>query len=971
MTKKIKLNYDQAYATQHSRDYYRGKSFHFSNKWVPGVHYVSDDYNIDFVVHGQCLLACAKSHLSTVDNEPTQYIYNSNGDICGVASTYWDFVIGSVSGASPGVKIIDNYWWICDNVSVPEEEQIWVNTGVKAKMELSDLTPEEIELLQRPGKEVVEDFMNNVIVQTTGNNQDKLMSQDCVTKELRLIDLVTSEHLTLLHKQVQNLIDNIDTLGNATAISLSLSEMLRINDSELIRIGTSSPSFVPDFIGQFYNDTNAKLPYIALGNSSASDWIALATKSSLDTYKSEAATIISGINSAISSANQRITNNSTTISSEVTRLEGLISSEATTRRTKDSNLEDMIAQEADTRQRNDNVILNKIPAEATSDNKLADKAYVQDLVSTSSATFRGTYSTLAELQQQEADLNDYGFVQWIDQAGNVIYSRYKYDGTIWKWEYDQTNTQFTVIQQAAIDSGINSSLVTKLTELPTNTQLQNNYISKINDELSIYGAKTFLDPIQISNTNNYPLVISSRTTLLYPEGYVIPTGIEFRNFRYDEILGRLKINAVDGDFYRVNSQNQEFKIYDEENFASLKSKLDGIAAGAQVNVLEGVTVNNTDLPISNKKVNIDLTNYQNLISDLATIRAGAAAGATAVQDSNYIHTDNNYTTTEKTKLSNIADGAQVNLIEQIQINGVTQTITNKIVNLPAYPTTLPASDVYAWAKAATKPTYTPSEIGAATSAQGSLADSAIQTIQINGTVQTKTNGIVNLPAYPTTLPASDVYSWAKASTKPSYTFAEITSKPTTISGYGITDAHITNGVITIGNNTITPLTSFTESDPTVPTWAKASSKPTYNLDEVSDGTTRKLSDYKTIASLQSKGNVNIPIYFDSNGNAQIITGLTLDGELSGNSFKVIAEHLSRLTSRIKNLEDVLDTANDLVANSVDSAKGYYRNGDKTILTGSGAPTVVPAFIGQFYINTSGPALYYAVGNSATSDWKQA
>ena len=46
---------------------------------------------------------------------------------------------------------------------------------------------------------------------------------------------------------------------------------------------------------------------------------------------------------------------------------------------------------------------------------------------------------------------------------------------------------------------------------------------------------------------------------------------------------------------------------------------------------------------------------------------------------------------------------------------------------------------------------------------------------------------------PTTLPASDVYAWAKAATKPSYTFAEIGSKPTTLSGYGITDAYTKDG----------------------------------------------------------------------------------------------------------------------------------------------------------------------------------
>lgn len=52
-----------------------------------------------------------------------------------------------------------------------------------------------------------------------------------------------------------------------------------------------------------------------------------------------------------------------------------------------------------------------------------------------------------------------------------------------------------------------------------------------------------------------------------------------------------------------------------------------------------------------------------------------------------------------------------------------------------------------------------------------------------------TDVTVNLPAYPTTLPASDVYSWAKQPNKPSYTFSEIGSKPSTLSGYGITDAY--------------------------------------------------------------------------------------------------------------------------------------------------------------------------------------
>lgn len=53
-----------------------------------------------------------------------------------------------------------------------------------------------------------------------------------------------------------------------------------------------------------------------------------------------------------------------------------------------------------------------------------------------------------------------------------------------------------------------------------------------------------------------------------------------------------------------------------------------------------------------------------------------------VADANYVHTDNNYTTTEKTKLSGIDNGAEVNTIETIKINNVAATITNKEVNIP-------------------------------------------------------------------------------------------------------------------------------------------------------------------------------------------------------------------------------------------------------------------------------------------------
>jgi hypothetical protein len=68
------------------------------------------------------------------------------------------------------------------------------------------------------------------------------------------------------------------------------------------------------------------------------------------------------------------------------------------------------------------------------------------------------------------------------------------------------------------------------------------------------------------------------------------------------------------------------------------------------------------------------------------------------------------------------------------------------------------------------------------------------------------------------------YDWALQATKPSYTWNEIGSTPTTIAGYGITDAYITNGVITIGSASITPLTSHQSLSGYVPTSRKVNGK---------------------------------------------------------------------------------------------------------------------------------------------------
>jgi len=76
-------------------------------------------------------------------------------------------------------------------------------------------------------------------------------------------------------------------------------------------------------------------------------------------------------------------------------------------------------------------------------------------------------------------------------------------------------------------------------------------------------------------------------------------------------------------------------------------------------------------------------------------------------------------------------------------------------------------------------------------------------------------GITDIP---TTLPASDVYAWAKAATKPSYTYSEVGAQ--VAGSYVIGTPWTTYGYLT------------SETDPTIYTWAKQSAKPSYTYSEV-------------------------------------------------------------------------------------------------------------------------------------------
>ena len=100
-----------------------------------------------------------------------------------------------------------------------------------------------------------------------------------------------------------------------------------------------------------------------------------------------------------------------------------------------------------------------------------------------------------------------------------------------------------------------------------------------------------------------------------------------------------------------------------------------------------------------------------------------------------------------------------------RIEGLIPTNTNQLTNGAGFITGITGSMVIS---ALGYTPYNSSNPNGYTSNIGTVTQ-----VKVGNTEYNPSSGVVSLPAYPTTLPASDVYAWAKASTKPSYTASEI------------------------------------------------------------------------------------------------------------------------------------------------------------------------------------------------------
>jgi len=92
-----------------------------------------------------------------------------------------------------------------------------------------------------------------------------------------------------------------------------------------------------------------------------------------------------------------------------------------------------------------------------------------------------------------------------------------------------------------------------------------------------------------------------------------------------------------------------------DTYNEVKNFLAGLATSPDL----AATLTNMNTDISNRALKSEMSTSTSGSQTTITLKSGTSA--TVVSDSSYVHTDNNYTTTEKNKLSGIAAGAEVNV----------------------------------------------------------------------------------------------------------------------------------------------------------------------------------------------------------------------------------------------------------------------------------------------------------------------
>lgn len=218
-----------------------------------------------------------------------------------------------------------------------------------------------------------------------------------------------------------------------------------------------------------------------------------------------------------------------------------------------------------------------IPPQASPENQLADKDFVNSSIATDTATFKGTFESVADLPSTDVKVNDYAFVITTDGSGDAEYSRYKYNGSAWVFEYTLNNSSFTAAQWAALNSGITAEKSQQVTQ---NT-------NAINEEIR---AREQADTSILSQ--------------------LAAAGVETINVTYSELVTMRDDSAlVPGKSYRIT----DFETMVDSNYELAATSIKFISAGATTafDIIVTATSSNTLSPVAKAAKREGSTYYDN------------------------------------------------------------------------------------------------------------------------------------------------------------------------------------------------------------------------------------------------------------------------------------------------------------------------------------------------------------------------
>lgn len=266
-------------------------------------------------------------------------------------------------------------------------------------------------------------------------------------------------------------------------------------------------------------------------------------------------------------------------------------------------------------------ITGKIPASATSSNQLADKAFVNSSINAVAAyyitanTAGDAFATKAALDvgpyyydgaARTPTKNDYAIVD-ADETKDNACTRYTYTGSQWSFQYIVNNSPFTQAQVDAINSEINSTLVTNYSAHIADATIHVTSSDKTTwngKQDAITGAATTVTSSDltanralISNANG-KIAVSPKVTsteLGYLDGVTsaIQTQLNNKVAKNAGITGGTKCKITYDSKGLVTSGAD--LVEDDVPDLSLSKIKDVTATAAEVNVLDGITASTAEL----------------------------------------------------------------------------------------------------------------------------------------------------------------------------------------------------------------------------------------------------------------------------------------------------------------------------------------------------------------------------------------